>query len=451
MSFIQRFRSVMPERGFLRGALTIALGTGAGQLIVVVSSPILTRLYGPSDFGVYAVATSIMAVLISVICLRYEVVIPLPESDAVAADVLALCLLVTLVLAAAAAVVLGVAGSALLTLVGAGPLSPYSALLALGVFGGGVVAAFTGWAVRTKSYSEIAANRVTQSGTLVAAQLSLGILGLGPFGLLVGVVAGSVAGSSRLAWVAWKSHATSFKRVSRTGMLSAATRYKRFPILSGPSALLNTFGLELPVLLVVAFFGAAVGGQYALAQRVIALPATLIGGAIAQVYFAEGARRAQQRPEELRGLFLRTSRSLALTGLGPFALVALAAPFLFGPVFGANWREAGLYVAILAPMFYLQFVASPTGATLDILERQDLHLSREIVRVSLLVGAVFLSSALHLTPVGVIGALSLAGCLTYALYGVTSWRAIAAHHADAHRGRSAGANGVTDLPTTRDE
>lgn len=450
MSLSQRFRSVMTRGGFLRGALTIAIGTGAGQLIVVASSPILTRLYDPSDFGIYAVATAIISVLISVVCLRYEVAIPLPESDAVAADVLALCLLATLAVTAATAALLAIAGSALLALAGAAPLSPYSVLLALGVFGGGVVATFTGWAVRTKSYSEIAANKVTQGGTLVAAQVGLGILGVGAFGLLVGVVAGSIAGASRLAWVAWRGHAAAFGRVSRTGVLSAATRYRRFPILSGPSALLNTFGLELPVLLVVAFFGAATGGQYALAQRAIGLPAILVGSAIAQVYFAEGARRARQRPEELRGLFWRTSRSLALTALGPFTFVALSAPLLFGLVFGDNWREAGVYVAILAPMSYLQFVTNPTGATLDILERQDLHLIREVVRLGLLVGAVLAASALHLTPVGAIGALSLAGCLTYSLYGVISWWAIAAHRTSAGGALSAEADLMADVPTPRD-
>ncbi len=450
MSIVRRFRSFLRGSAFFRGALTITLGTGAGQVIVVASAPILTRLYAPSDFGVYAVATSILAVIISVICLRYEVAIPLPDSDTIAAHVLALCLLATFVVTAAAAVVLGIAGSSILSSAGAAQLSPYSALLALGALGGGVVAALTAWAVRTKSYSEIAANRLTQGGTLVAVQVGLGIVGAGAVGLLLGVVAGSIAGSSRLAWVAWRNHSASFRRVSRKGVRSAATRYRRFPLLSAPSALLNTFGLELPVLLVVGFFGAAVGGQYALAQRVIALPAILIGSAIAQVYFAEGAGRARERPDELRGLFLRTSRSLALTALVPFTLVALAAPFLFGPVFGADWSEAGIIVAILAPMSYLQFVANPTGATLDILERQDLHLVREVARICLLAGAVLAASALHLTTVGAICALSLAGCLTYALYFAISWRAIATHRAGLHGASSAEADLVADLPVSRD-
>ena len=147
----------------------------------------------------------------------------------------------------------------------------------------------------------------------------------------------------------------------------------------------------------------------------------------------------------------RTSRSLALAALGPFTLVALAAPLLFGPVFGDNWRDAGLYVAILTPMSYLQFVANPTGATLDILERQDLHLFREVARLCLLVGAVLASSALHLAPIGAISMLSLAGCLTYLLYGVTSWWALAASHADTIGTATAEANLIADHLTNGEQ
>ena len=72
--------------------MTIAGGTGVAQLVGILSSPIVTRLYTPSDYGAYAVAASVLAVLVSVACIRYEGAIPLPASDVAAANVLALCL-----------------------------------------------------------------------------------------------------------------------------------------------------------------------------------------------------------------------------------------------------------------------------------------------------------------------------------------------------------------------
>lgn len=422
----RRLRGLLGRGKFSRGVIVLVAGTGAAQMIVIGTSPILTRLYGPSDFGVYAVASSILGVLITVTCLAYDFAIPLPESDDAAANLVALCLAVTITFSIATLLVLLVAGPALLAVAGASVLGPYVLLLPLGQLGGGAVGVFRRWAIRTKSYSEIAANQFTQSATLVVVQLGLGVPGAGAVGLLVGSVAGSMAGSSRLGRVAWLSHASSFRRISRAGIRLVAGRYKRFPMFAAPSALLNSLGLQAPLLMTVALYGAAIGGQFALAQRVVALPATLVTGAIGQVYFAEAAALVRE-PSDLRPLFLRTTRSVALVAAGPLAVIALASPFVFGLVFGEDWREAGVFVSILAPMYYLYFVSNPTGATLDVLERQDLNLIREVVRIGLMAGAALLVAVARLSPMGGVAVVSLAGCVTYVLYGGLSWHAISDH------------------------
>jgi len=295
----------------------------------VVSAPAITRLYSPSDVGAYSVASSILSVLIVVTCLRYEWAIPLPESDVAAANVVALCLLVAIGTSLIAGLALWIVGGSLLALLGASALGQWVVLIAVGQLGAGVVLALTGWAIRTKSFAEIGVNRLTQSGTLVAVQVVLGVLRLGPVGMLLGSVAGNMAGSGRLASTAWRTHAPAFRSVT--------------------------------------------------------------------------------------------------WHIGPFVLIALLAPILAGLVFGDAWRDTRFFVAVLAPMFYLQLVTSPTGGTLDVLERQDLHLVREILRLIFVGGAALISAATHSAPMVAVGIFSVAGCLTYIAYGLASWRAITSH------------------------
>lgn len=429
MRVIDRLRGIVPRGELGRGVFTLVLGTGTAQLIVILSSPVLTRLYSPSTYGVFSVATSILSVLITVTCLRYEFAIPLPESDVAAANVLALSLLSAVGMSLCASLVLWLAGGALLGLFGASSLSPYVLLLALGQLGGGVVSAFANWAIRTKTFSEIARMRVTQSFALVAVQVGSGLIGLGAPGLLVGDVAGRIAGSSRLARAAWRNHASSFRSVSRPGILAAARRYRRFPIISSGSALLATLGLQAPLLLLAALYGTEVGGQYALASRICAIPLTLVAAAVGQVFIAEAARLARGEPAVLRSLFGRTTLSLARTAIGPAVILAIAAPVLFGPVFGEVWRQAGVFVAILVPSYFLEFVAGATGDVLYVLERQGLHLGRELLRFGLIGGAIPVAAALHLSPVGAVTLTSAAGCATYVVYGLISWRAVVGHRA----------------------
>ncbi len=186
-------------------------------------------------------------------------------------------------------------------------------------------------------------------------------------------------------------------------------------------------GQRAPVLLVVALFGTIAGGQYALAERLCYLPVTLVAGAVGQVYIAESALLARENPDGLAGLFRRTTLSLAKIAILPALAVAIGAPLFFGLVFGDRWTVAGQFVAILVPMFYVAFVATATGDVLYVLERQGLHLIREILRFGFLAGSIALAWALGLSALGAVAMLSASGAIAYVLYGIISWRAIATY------------------------
>jgi hypothetical protein len=85
---------------------------------------------------------------------------------------------------------------------------------------------------------------------------------------------------------------------------------------------------------------------------------------------------------------------------------------------------AGTYIQILSPMFLAQAVASPTGGMLDVLERQDLHLSREVGRIVILLSAAALVYFLRLPAIGAVAAVSVAGTLCYSWYATTGYLAV---------------------------
>jgi O-antigen/teichoic acid export membrane protein len=424
--FARLLRRFLPQGQLTRGVFTLVLGTTIAQGIVIVSAPILTRLYSPSDLGAFGVATSVVAILLTVTCLSYDFAIALPEEDSAAANVLALCLLINVAMTVAGGIVVVAIAPALLVGYGVVQVVAWVALLSASQLVGGVAVAMTGWAIRTRAFPDLAAARVTQSAATVAAQVMLGIGAFGALGLLAADLVGRVTAAIRLGRAAWRSHEPSFRRVSLAGVRVAAVRYRRFPIFSTGSALLNTLGLQAPLLLLVALYGAGPGGQFLLAQRVAALPIVLVAGSVGQVFFGEAARLSREHPAALRALFLQATSSLVRWGIGPSVLIAALAPFLFAPLFGEEWRDAGLFAALLAPMYFLALVSSPTGATLGVLERQDLHLARELLRLGLMAGAVLAASALHLSALQAVGVLSVAGCVAYVIYGLVSWWAIAA-------------------------
>ena len=317
-----------------------------------------------------------------------------------------------------------VAGGSILGVFHAAALLPYAWLLLAGQFGGSVYIALTSFAIRHKQFGNIARTRVTQSVASIGTQITLGLVSGSPAGLVAGDAVGSLAASGRLGSQARRVSGAALRQVSVPGIRAAARRYQDFALLSSPAALLNAIGYYAPLLLLVALYGARTGGLFAFGQRLILAPLALLTLSIAQVFVAEAAILARDDSAGLRPLFARTMRRLLTLGAPIVLVLAVAAPLLTGPVFGSRWEPAGVYVTILAPFYLFQLATSPLGGTLDVLERQDLHLIREVARVTITCGAVVAAAALHFSAIQAVAVLSVAGSIAYILYGLISWYAI---------------------------
>lgn len=413
-------RHVLPQGRFTWNVALLAGGTALGQALVVLVSPLLTRLYTPGDFGILAVYIAILSIFSVIAALAYEIAIPLPREDTTAANVLVLALSIVLMVSLLVGVATWLGAPFLTRLVQTPGLQSYLWLLPLGLLGVGAYQVFNEWAVRKGTFHVIAQTRLSQSIGMVVTQVGLGVMSAGPIGLLVGDVIGRISGTGTLVASLWRRDRATLRQVTLSGMRQVAIRYRRFPLLSSGGLLLNSFGLQLPLLLLVAFYSPQVVGWLALAQRVLGIPLGLIAAAVSQVYVSESARALHTAPEQLPRLLMQVTWGMLAIALPYVGLLALVAPMLFPLVFGPEWAEAGVYVRLLAVMFLLDGIATPTGGTLDVLERQDLHLLREIIRVALMSSVVACAGLMGFAPVTTIALFGGAGSLIYILYFLVS-------------------------------
>ena len=65
--------------GYSKNIITLVTGTTLAQAIPIAISPILTRLYSPEDFGVFAIYFSASMVLSVFATGKYEMAITLPK------------------------------------------------------------------------------------------------------------------------------------------------------------------------------------------------------------------------------------------------------------------------------------------------------------------------------------------------------------------------------------
>jgi O-antigen/teichoic acid export membrane protein len=72
-------------------------GTTIAQAIPIAISPILTRLYSPDDFGIFALYMSITSITGVVSTGRYELAVMLPKKDEDAMNIAVLSVFIALV------------------------------------------------------------------------------------------------------------------------------------------------------------------------------------------------------------------------------------------------------------------------------------------------------------------------------------------------------------------
>ena len=361
-------RALLPKDGFARGVSVLVGGTAGAQILLVLTAPILTRLYTPEDFGLLAVYASLLAIIGVISSLRYELAIPLPEDDVEAANVAVLSLLLLCISTAITTILVFMLGTNIAELLSVPVVANYLWLLPVGVLLSGAYSVFNYWSVRTKCFSAIAQTKLIQAIAMLAIQLAT--FKFGGIGLLLGQVAGQSAGTTSLARLALAMQA--FKQVSWVGVKKASGRYRRFPIFSSWGALINVASWQIPVLMLGAFFPPAIVGFYSLGLRLIQMPLNLIGVAISQVFFQFGAEA--HKKGDLSRLVEELSNRMLVLGLLPCMILMVIGADLFAFVFGAEWREAGVFTQILAPWALVWFLSSSLSTVYAIQERQKQEL-----------------------------------------------------------------------------
>jgi O-antigen/teichoic acid export membrane protein len=102
-------------------------------------------------------------------------------------------------------------------------------------------------------------------------------------------------------------------------------------------------------------------------------------------------------------------------GLLIAAILILFGPWLFAFVFGDTWREAGVYSQVLSIMLVTRFAVSPISHALLILEKQGTQFLLDLLRLVLIIIALFASKMLELSPVEAIVAYAISMVIVYSI------------------------------------
>ena len=403
---------------YIRNVLTLTSGTAVAQAILIAVTPLLTRIYTPDQFGLFGVYIALISIGTMIASGRLEMAVLVARKDSEALQLALMSFLIAGVLCLLLLLIIFFHGSRIASFSGQPAMESWLYIVPFSIFFFSAYKVILRWLNRKKQYQLMSHSRIIQSSSMSVLQVIIGLTTKSMPGL---ALADCIGRAISLMLVFQRIKKTiDFPKFNPVKQIALLRRYKKFPLFGTPASILNLLSLQVPYVIIPVIFSSTVAGLYFLVFRVLMMPIALLGESIMEV-FRNKAMDGLKEHGTCKPLYVKTCLTLVIIGLPPTLLLIFFGPELFALIFGEEWRVAGVYSKILAPMALFRLVCAPLSGVLLIREKLRLILLLQsfffvMVALSLFIGWNYKD------PIILMTFLSVSGCLFYLTQAVTAFR-----------------------------
>ncbi len=355
-SWLSHFKSA-----FFKNFYMVLSGSVLSQIVVIFTTPILSRIYAPEDFGAASVFFSVVGFFTILSTFQYEGAIMLPKRNI---DSLALVILSTM-LAFVSSIFIGILlffyHDVVFGWFHMESQSKFWEWIPLAIVVYAVYSILSHWVTRLGQYKTIAYRQFFQSVSQSVTKIVLGKLSFVSTGLVVGTLLGIVASISILIKGRVKDLFRSFRLITWDRIKDNAKRYHKFPKYTMIQGLMDTFQESLLLLVISALYGNAKLGMYTFTLALLQKPLQVIGASLGQVYFQDISKKFANE-QEIYSDTIKLIKILLAVALVIYIPVVIFGPWIFDFFFGDNWWESGEIAQIMSLWLMLKLISSPISS-----------------------------------------------------------------------------------------
>jgi O-antigen/teichoic acid export membrane protein len=364
--------------------IRLLAATVFSQAILILSAPILSRIYPVSSFGVFGTIFSISSLLSTLITLKFETVILSQESDYDAQHFVFLSCFF-----------------AVLSILGLLVLSPFmifvfseyrienlgfdvillTCLVSLFLAINMVMQLYFN---RKKMYNIISISYIVTAVLNVAFSLLLSRFSNG----LSYAVLGANTVTLGVFFIFWRKELYFIKPFDFYKKLF--TENFQVPKFAIPASLLNGIINQMPILFINFVFNSTVSGYFNLIQRTLGVPSGLFSKSLTVKYRQEIADEILNTKNG-KNTFRRYTRFFLIISFLVFLPLIIAGDKIFVFAFGEQWLIAGQIARFYVIAIAINFIASPLANVLYITKRNDIDLIWHIIAALIMLAVFFFS------------------------------------------------------------
>lgn len=376
----------MPE-AFVRSVGSVLTGTLIAQMIPIVGTLILARIFDPASFGIFSAWLGGVLFLSVVITGRFETSLAVEADGQPRRTAVVMTLITITLMSLFASGLVWLAASVGLSVATQLPVAliistvPTAALVA-------ATQTMQNWAAADGRYRHLTIMRISQATSIILLQIGFGLEWPNAAGLGLGYLAGALLGLVVGVFVMPVQEIIPRAHM-KTALLDFWRGHRRFPMYSLPADAVNAAAAQLPVLVVAARFGTEAAGLLAMAMRMLGAPMSLLAASVLDV-FKRHAGQAYRERGECRAEYLHAFRILMVVAVVAAVAIALGAEAVFAAVFGEVWLGAGTMALWLLPRFAIGFIASPLSYMVYVAGKQHIDLIWQLVLLTMTMATLFM-------------------------------------------------------------
>ncbi len=349
----KNFSNYVNKNPFWKSFFVLLTGTFLSQIVSVLSTPLISRIFTTSDFGVFAVISSFSTILINFFTFGLSSAVMTEKDNFKTKETFSVIffLLVFLTFIVLLFLVFFTYYFDIRILV----IEPYYFFLFVFFF-----VVFNGLkSLLLVFFNKSSSNRILFlvsfispfSTLLISAPL--GLLGFGFLGLVMG---GILSSFISCIFMLSREFPIIFK-LSWQSIKSVFKRNKDFLLFQYPSNFLETLNQQLPIQYFSTVFGSSYLGEFNMNDKLIGTPTRLIGGPLNTIYFRTASKNTNNSIKIDKLSFVLTTLILIL-GF-PFGLLfVFYGPNIFSLLLGPNWIFAGELSRSLSIYYIFALIAN---------------------------------------------------------------------------------------------
>ncbi|WP_174840603.1 type 8 capsular polysaccharide synthesis protein Cap8K [Staphylococcus aureus] len=372
---------------FIGDSFLMILSSGIAQVILIITTPIITRLYSPAEFGEFTIFSNIAMILIPIINARYDLLIVNAKNDR-SANILSqisflISLLILLILIPILAISAWLYPNFILDFI----------FIIIMLFLVSLTNIFTNHLNKERKYKVLSLINVFRAGSMALLQIIFGLLSLGSLGLIIGFSLSYITGIT-LGYKTFKKHFNIVRNKEETKALFLENKNQL--VYSTPSILLNSLSFSVVVFFIGILYTNTEVGIYGMAIRVLGIPVTIISLGLSKIFMQQANDYYIERGN-FRNLLLKFSSTLVIVSIILYVPLYLFSEELVNILLGHSWVDAITVIKIVIPLFVIRLIVSTVSLSVIVLQKQQLEL---ILQALFLIGTTVtfvISKMLNLT------------------------------------------------------